>query len=286
MRNMGGLRYRMRWTFGTYIVGWLALAGLFPFAGFWSKDEILVDALAEHPAILVLLLIAAFLTAFYSTRQVILVFDGEPRSRAAARARESGVLMVTPLVVLALLALMGGTLNLPGLHTLSHFIEHHAAEFNLSIAVTSTVIALLGVFLGWYVYSRGRIDARAPDRLARLPLHLFTHLNRAWYWDEVYYLTIVRPFSWLASKLALAVDWRFWHDFVHDSVIAEPFNATAAFLAKPIDLGIVDGVVNGAGILTQRVSLGMSKFQTGYVRNYALSVILGVIAILAWLIFR
>jgi NADH-quinone oxidoreductase subunit L len=285
MRNMGGLRHRMKWTFGTYVIGWLALAGLFPFAGFWSKDEILVDALAKHPVILIMLLTAAFLTAFYSTRQVILVFDGDPRSTAAARAHESGALMVGSLVMLAILTVLGGTLNLPGLHTLSDFIEHHAAEFNLGIAVTSTVIALSGIFVGWYVYSRGRIDAHAPDRLARLPFHLFNYMNRAWYWDEFYHLTIVRPFRWLAEKLAYVVDWEFWHDFVHDSVIAEPFNATAAFLANPIDLGVIDGIVNGVGDLTRRLSQGLRKVQTGYVRNYALSVLLGVIAILAWLLF-
>jgi NADH-quinone oxidoreductase subunit L len=286
MRNMGGLRHRMKWTFATYVVGWLALAGLFPFAGFWSKDEILVDALHQHPAILILLMVSAFLTALYSTRQVILVFDGEPRTTAAARASESGGLMVGSLVILAVLAVLGGTINLPSLHTLSDFIDHHAADFNFGIAASSTVIALLGIVFGWAVYSRGRIDASAPDRLANLPVNLFTHMNRAWYWDEFYHLVIVRPFCWSADKLAYDIDWKFWHDFVHDRVLAEPFDKTAAFLANPIDLGIIDGIANGLGNVTRNAAAELRKVQTGYVRNYALSILLGVVAILVWLIFR
>ena len=116
---------------------------------------------------------------------------------------------------LAILSVVGGVLNLPGVHTLAGFFVHHAADFNLGIAATSTAIALLGIFMGWAVYSRGRIDAYAPDRLADLPLRLFTHLNRKWYWDEFYTLVTVRPFYWLADRLAFAVDWQFLHDFVH-----------------------------------------------------------------------
>jgi NADH-quinone oxidoreductase subunit L len=285
MRNMGGLRHRMKWTFGTYVVGWLALAGLFPFAGFWSKDEILADALAQHPAILILLLSAAFLTAFYSTRQVILVFDGDPRTTAAARAGESSALMVAPLVVLAILAMLGGALNLPELHSLADFLDQHGADSNFGIATTSTLIAVLGIFMGWAVYSRGRIDANAPDHLARLPLNLFSHVHRAWYWDDFYSLLIVKPFCWLTDKLAFAVDWQFWHDFVHDSVLAVPFQKTTAFLASPIDLGFIDGIANRLGDLTRRLSGELRKTETGYVRNYALSILFGIAAILAWLIF-
>jgi NADH-quinone oxidoreductase subunit L len=285
IRNMGGLRHRMRWTFLTYVAGWLALAGVFPFAGFWSKDEILVDVWSHNTVVWVLLTLAAFLTAFYMTRQVILVFDGEPRTTAAARAQESGSLLVLPLVVLALLSFFGGALNLPGLHSLADFIEHHAADFNFGIAIGSTIIALLGIVMAWAVYSRGRIDVHAPDRLAGLPFRLFTHMNRKWYWDEFYTFIAVRPYYWLADQLAFVVDWEFWHDFVHDKVLAEPFVTTAAFLANPIDLGFVDGVVNGLAKLVQGGSKELRKVQTGYVRNYALSILLGVVAIVAWFVF-
>jgi len=286
MRNMGGLSSRMRWTCATYIIGGAALAGIFPFAGFWSKDEILVDAWSHNAVVWVLLTLAAFLTAFYMTRQVILVFFGEPRTPAATRAHESGSLMVVPLVILAVLSVLGGALNLPGLHSFAHFIEHHAADFSFSIAATSTAIALLGIFFAWAVYSRGRIDANAPDRLNSLPFGLFTHLNRKWYWDEFYTLVAVRPYYWLADKLAFTVDWQFWHDFVHDDVLAEPFKTTATFLANPIDLGLVDGIANGLARLIQSGSGELRKVQTGYVRNYALSILLGVAAIVAWFVFR
>ncbi len=286
MRNMGGLGRRMKWTSLTFAAGWLALAGVFPFAGFWSKDEILVDAWTQDVFVWVILTLAAFLTAVYMTRLMILVFDGRPRTTAAARAHESGALMVVPLVVLAALSLVGGALNLPGVHSLAHFIEHHAADFDFSIAFASTVVALLGIVVAWAIYSRGRIEASAPDRLAAMPFNLFTHLNRKWYFDEFYTLILVRPFYWLANKLAFALDWQFWHDFVHDSVLAEPFKMSAAFLANPIDLGLVDGIANGLANLVQSGSGELRKVQTGYVRNYALSITLGVVAIVAWFVLR
>jgi NADH-quinone oxidoreductase subunit L len=286
MRNMGGLHRRMKWTFVTYAVGWLALAGAFPLAGFWSKNEILVDAWEHNTVVWVLLTLAAFLTAFYMTRQVILVFSGEPRTAAATRARESGNLMVVPLVALAILSALGGTFNLPGVHTLAHFIGHHAAGLDIGITISSTVIALLGILFAWAVYSRGRIDAYASDRLAGLPLNLFNKMKRGWRVDEFYHRLFVKPYYWLADKLAFAVDWGFWHDFVHEDVLAGPFKATAAFLANPIDLGLVDGIANGLARLVQDGSGELRKTQTGYVRNYALSILLGAVAVVAWFVFR
>ena len=286
MRSLGGLRHRMKWTYAAYLVGWLALAGVFPLAGFWSKDEVLADAWAHNTSVGVLLTIAAFLTAFYMTRQAILIFEGDPRTAAAARAHESGPAIVVPLVILSALSVLGGTLNLPGRHSLAHFIGHDAAEFDLEIAAFSSVITLVAIIIAWAVYSRGRIYVDAPDRLSKMPLGLFAHLNRRWYWDDLYTLVAVRPFYWLAEKLATTIDWEFWHDFVHDSVLVEPFRATAAFLANPIDLGIVDGIANGIARLIERSSGKLGKLQTGYVRNYALSILLGVAMIMAWFVLR
>jgi NADH-quinone oxidoreductase subunit L len=286
IRNMGGLGSRMRWTSITFAAGWLALSGIFPFAGFWSKDEILVDAWKHNIFVWVLLTVAAFLTAFYMSRLMILVFDGRPRTTAAARAHESGSLMVLPLIALALLSLFGGVINLPDLHSLADFLGYHAVDFELGLAAFATAVAVGGIVSAWALYSRGRIEADAPDRLASLPFNLFVHLNRKWYWDEFYTRVVVRPFYWTANRLAFAVDWNFLHDYLHDSAIVEPFRATAAFLANPIDLGVVDGIVNGLATLIQNGSGELRKTQTGYVRNYALSILLGVIAILAWFIFQ
>jgi NADH-quinone oxidoreductase subunit L len=286
IRNMGGIGSRMRWTSITFAAGWLALAGIFPFAGFWSKDEILADAWAHNLFVWALLSIAAFLTAFYMTRLMILTFDGPPRTPAAARVHESGGLMVIPLALLAVLSLVGGALNLPGVHTLADFIGHHAVAFDLGVAVISTALALAGIVAAWAVYSRGRLEIAEPDRLATLPLRLFVHAHRKWYWDEFYNLIALRPYAWLADRLAFTVDWQFWHDFVHDRVLAEPFKATAAFLANPIDVGVVDGMVNGLAALVQTGSTELRRTQSGYVRTYALSILLGVAAVMAWLIFH
>jgi NADH-quinone oxidoreductase subunit L len=126
MRNMGGLRKTMPVTFWLYMIGTLALAGIVPFAGFWSKDEILLDASLHYPTVYILLSIAAFFTAFYMGRQIWMVFFGEARHEAAAHAEESKPIITVPLMVLAALSLLGGALNLPfeGFHQLGHWLEY------------------------------------------------------------------------------------------------------------------------------------------------------------------
>src|SRR5690349_8924808 len=130
MRNMGGLRERMPVTFWLYMIGTLALAGIPPFAGFWSKDEILLDSSLHYLLIYVLLSIAAFFTAFYMGRQIWMVFFGQPRHEAAAHAEESPRVMTVPLMILAALSVLGGALNLPfeGFHNLGHWLEHTLHE--------------------------------------------------------------------------------------------------------------------------------------------------------------
>ncbi len=115
MRNMGGMRKTMPTTFWVYLAGALALGGIFPFAGFWSKDEILADAFHEgYTVVYWLLVIAAFLTAFYMGRQIWMVFFGQARHEAAEKAEESPGVITVPLIALAVLATIGGALNLPG----------------------------------------------------------------------------------------------------------------------------------------------------------------------------
>src|ERR1043166_5979915 len=156
MRNMGGMRKTMPTTFWLYMIGTLALAGIFPFAGFWSKDEILLDASKHYPLAYWLLTIAAFFTAFYMGRQIWLVFFGEARSEAAAHAEESPAVMTVPLMVLAVLSVLGGGLNLPfeGLHNLGLWLEHTIGEIeleglNLTVATISTVLALVAIYISW-----------------------------------------------------------------------------------------------------------------------------------------
>jgi NADH-quinone oxidoreductase subunit L len=154
MRNMGGLRKTMPVTFWLYMIGTLALAGIVPFAGFWSKDEILLDASLHYPTVYVLLSLAAFFTAFYMGRQIWMVFFGEARHEAAAHAEESKPIITVPLMVLAALSLLGGALNLPfdGFHNLGHWLEYtlkevEALPLNLQLAGISTVLALLAILI-------------------------------------------------------------------------------------------------------------------------------------------
>ncbi|MQC26416.1 MAG: NADH-quinone oxidoreductase subunit L [Chloroflexi bacterium] len=292
MRIMGGLRKVIPTTYRVYLIGALALAGLPPLAGFFSKDEILTDALHANPLVYALLTAAAFLTAFYMGRQVLLVFFGEPRSHAAEEAVESPPIMTWPLIVLAGLSILGGLINFPGLHGLTNWLEHtlghefaHATEFNLTVALTSTLLALLAIYLAWTLYGREPLKAKAADPLAKRLGSLFTALQNKWWVDEFYGWLIIRPYQRFAAFLADVVDWRFWHDWVHDSLIARGFRGLAVFLANPVDLGVIDGLANGLATGARGLASSLSILQTGYVRNYALMVFFGVVSMLAYLIF-
>ncbi|PJF24850.1 MAG: hypothetical protein CUN53_15755 [Phototrophicales bacterium] len=100
------------------------------------------------------------------------------------------------------------------------------------------------------------------------------------YWDEVYNRLFERPFNWLGKFLADVIDWKFWHDYVHDQVIGKGFNTIARILANPVDLGLIDGVVNGIGALTRWISGGVRRIQTGYVRTYAITLLFGVVVVI------
>lgn len=211
MRVMGGLRRRMPLTFGVYVIGALALAGMPPLAGFFSKDEILADALAHNMAVYILLTLAAFCTAFYMGRQVWLVFMGETRSKAAVHAHESQRVMTIPLLILAALTLIGGGLNLPGVHSLGHWLGHTLGEgeiavFNPLVAITATLLALVALGLAYRIYAHQPIAADGDDPLARWLGPLFMAFNRQWWLDEGIQLLIVRPYRRLAIFLTQADD--------------------------------------------------------------------------------
>ena len=194
MLNMGGLRARMPVTFATYFVGTLALAGLFPFAGFFSKDEILLAAShfgARLP--LVLAMAAAALTSFYMFRQIFLVFFGEQRD-PHYHPRESPRTMTLPLVGLALLALGAGWVGTPWRNLFHHYVAPGMAAhpFRLDIAAGSTMLALLGIAAAYLLYGRRPLAAGQGDPLAaRLgPVHSL--LRNKYYIDELYQQTLVR----------------------------------------------------------------------------------------------
>jgi len=292
MRNMGGLRKTMPVTFWLYLIGTLALAGIFPFAGFWSKDEILTDASREgYTSIYVLLAIAAFFTAFYMGRQIWLVFFGESRHEAAAHAEESPKVITVPLMVLAFFSIVGGALNLPGLHTLTQWLEHtievHPGEFAWSVAITSTILALLAILISWLIYGRNPLKAGQIDPLKRPLGFLFTGMENKWFVDEIYQAIIINPFTKLSQFLADVIDWRFWHDWFHETVIAGTYNwLSNIVLDHYADQQGIDALANALGTWTQTLSAAMRKVQNGFVRSYALSVLLGVVFILGYLILK
>lgn len=289
---MGGLRKQIPVTYWVYMIGAVALAGIPPLAGFFSKDEILTDALHANMFVYVLLTAAAFLTAFYMGRQVLMVFFGKARSHAAEKAVESPRVMLIPLIVLAVLSVLGGLINFPGIHPFTDWLEHtlghdfaHATEFNIVVAASSTLLAVAAIYLAWTLYGRKPLEAKQPDPLKAKLGFVFTGMENKWWVDEFYGWLIVRPYKRAAAFLADKVDWAFWHDWVHDSLIARGFQNLAHFLANPVDLGVINGIANGLATTAVGLGKGLSLLQTGFVRNYALVTFLGVVVILGYLIF-
>ena len=262
MGNMGGLRTRQPVTFWVYLVGALALAGVFPLAGFFSKDEILGEAYRLQPGIFWVLLAAAFLTAFYIGRQVCLVFLGTPRSDAAARSRENPRIITIPLVILAALAALGGAVNLPGVQSLEHWLQHtieniEPGQFALLLAGGALLVAGVGLLVAWVVYGRSPLAKNQPDPLSRALGPLFTALQHKWWVDELY-------------------DW----------IVIRPYKGLAAFLSSGIDVGVINFIGDGLASFTASLAAALRRLQTGLVRLYAMAFLVGAVAILAYLVFK
>jgi NADH-quinone oxidoreductase subunit L len=324
MRTMGGLRHKMPVTFWTYMIGAFALAGIFPLAGFWSKDELLAHANTNSGAIFTIvywmLTLAAFCTAFYMGRQLMMVFFGKPRHAAAEHASESSRLMTVPLMALAALTIFGGLLNLPHVSkaaydasktttsgSLNLALEHWLIEslpvyelakdkelfveeppytptwIQFDVAVISSLLAIGALALAMMVVYRRRPEtAVSPDPLEKIkPLWWFRILPM-----ETFYMKfVVPPFNKLAHWLAFTVDWDFWHEFVHNNVIRDLFVGFAKFLAEIFDKYGVDGTVNGIGSVTKGFAGVLRRTQTGYARTYALGVFLGAVALLVYFLW-
>jgi NADH-quinone oxidoreductase subunit L len=238
--------------------------------------------------------IAAFLTAFYMGRQIWMVFFGEPRHEAAAHAEESPPIMTVPLMVLAFLSIVGGALNLPfeGFHNLGHWLEHtlHEVEslpLNLGVAGISTVLALIAIYVSWLIYGRNPLRAGESDPLKRRLGAVFTGAENKWYVDELYHAIIVTPFVKGSQFLADVIDWRFWHDWFHERVIAGTYNWISNIgLNLYVDQRGIDALANNLATVTQWLSVTLRKIQNGFVRSYALAVLLGVVVIVGYLILK
>jgi NADH-quinone oxidoreductase subunit L len=311
MRNMGGLWARLPVTKWVYLIGALALAGIVPLSGFWSKDEILLEAQSKNVLVYVLLSLAALLTAFYIGRQILMVFFGQPRTDAASHALENPPVMTVPLIILAVLAAVGGLLNwpviagwaAPGANALAMWLGQTLAscvnvscpdvvrlapegELNFAVASISTVLALAGLAIAYSFYRAAPKTVEETDPLQGILGPVFVWLRDKWYVDELYELILIRPYNWLAWLLADVIDGRFWHDWFHETVIYGVFNTLAHFTADFIDLGVVDGLISALpAVLARAVARGFRRLQSGYVRGYALVVFLGVVVVLGYLLF-
>jgi NADH-quinone oxidoreductase subunit L len=293
MRNMGGLRKTMPVTFWVYLMGTLALTGIPPFAGFWSKDEILADSFREgFTAVYWLLTIAAFFTAFYMGRQIWMVFFGEPRHEAAAHAQESPKVITIPLIILAVLSVLGGALNLPGVQTLSLWLKEtvtaiEPGEFVVPVALISTTLALLAIFLSWLLYGRFPLKEGEADPLRKMLGPVFTGMQRKWYVDEGYKALILDPYVRVSRFLAITIDQNFWHDWFHEKVIVAGYNfLTHIALDRYADQRGIDAFFNGIADWTRRASASLRRIENGFVRTYALAVLIGVVAIVGYIVFR
>jgi NADH-quinone oxidoreductase subunit L len=251
---MGGLRDKLPTTYRTFLIGAAALAGLPPLSGFFSKDAILAGALAHNPALYIIGLFTALLTAFYSGRMVFVPFFGAPRDRHLYdHAHESPPTMTIPLWILAGLSIVAGILNLPVLLTLEHWLEpaigHH--EISLTVELISitlgVIVAVFGVLLAYarYLVREGWADTlTAPFRIfQRWAVH-------EWYVDEFYTAVVVNPLRRLAAWFATAVDQK-----------------------------VIDGLVNWVGAANIYLGERVRHLQTGATPTYALSILVGVVAV-------
>lgn len=291
IRRMGGLRKYMPWTFGTYGVGMLALCGVpILFSGFWSKDSILESAhgwpISHAPYYM--LIFGAVLTAFYMTRQVSYVFFGEYRGHG--HAHESPRVMTTPLVILAVSAVLLGVIGTPAWPWFRAFLENHAASVEihafaepawLMLLLTSCGIVVVGIGFGWWFYGNKSPRAEEPDALEKAVPSVWTVLANRFYIDELYGATVIAFYYWWA-KVADWIDREVWGDMV--ATVRALFQGWAR-LNRFLDATMVDGafdkgceeIYNGGGVLA-RIQNGRGQI---YLRLLALAVVI-LAAILIW----
>jgi NADH-quinone oxidoreductase subunit L len=263
LRKMGGLAYKMPITATTMWIGGLGLAGAPLLAGFFSKDEILASALGgHHTAIFALLLLGAFMTAFYTFRLLFLAFSGSPRMAKDVlhHAHESPTVMTLPLLVLSLLTIVAGfVLGLPLDGT--RFAQLLTPVFGAHEAHHGGIVVLLSVV----VFAAG--GALAMLRYRQTPVKAET---------------IGRPRTWVHALLLDA-----WYvDWLYDRLFVRPIHALSIALAQLFDLGVIDGIVNGLGRAVADWGAGLRRLQSGYIVNYALTMLAGAVVVVAFFLAR
>jgi NADH-quinone oxidoreductase subunit L len=263
LRKMGGLAYKMPQTATTMWIGGLGLAGCPLLAGFFSKDEILGAAHGTgHVWIFALLLVGAFMTSFYTFRLLFLAFSGTPRMSKDVlhHAHESPWVMTGPLIVLSALTIVAGfALGLPTDGTrLAHLLEPvfhpHEGQHAVIVLLLSVIVFGAGGVLAFSMYRQSPVRPEA----------------------------IGQPRSWVHALLLNA-----WYvDWIYDRIIVQPIYALSIALAQIFDPKIVDGIVNGIGRAVSAWGAGLRRLQTGYVANYALTMLAGAVIVVAFFLAR
>ncbi len=274
MSEMGGMRRFMPTTYWTFIVGSLALAGIPPLAGFWSKDEILNGASAGHyPLFLGVGLLGAFMTAAYMTRACYLIFAGDFRGHG--HPHESPPAMAWPLRILAGLSIVVGLLNAPGIERFTNwvhfevegveeFLHHH--EFNVGLAALSTLVALLGIGAAAGYYLRHTFPYGLAQRTALARAGHRVLVNK-YYLDALYMDGIIRPIQYPIARAVYWINQRVIDGIVN--AVAIVARRVARFVYDYVDQKVIDGAVNGAGVTAEEGGVILRHTQTGRVQQYA-----------------
>ncbi len=299
MFNMGGLRKKMPVTFWTFLIGGFALSG-FPIltAGFWSKDEILADAFGNgHWVVFIILSLAAFITAFYTMRQITLTFFGKPRSESAQHAQETPWTMTLPLVILTVFAvgigwagisesfpLIGGILP----NFVHEFIGGTLLEapetlpFSFWPLLVSIIASLGGLSLGWLVYRNQ--PQGAEDPLARPLGPVYKVLQNKYYFDELYNLVFVRPAYWMSDTFTNQIlDRGIIDGILH--FIARVASSVGHVFRNYFDKPVVNGFGDFVGEGTKKVGQKLKFLQTGKVQQYLLMALILAFGAMFYFVF-
>ena len=260
MRKMGGLRKAMPLTYATMLISTLAIAGIFPFAGFWSKDEILMTAFEHNKALWIIGSIASIMTAFYMFRLMYLTFFRDFRGTEEQKhhLHESPSLITLPLIILAALATVGGLINLPGSNWLNHFLEPILTGKHLETALGSQEYMLMGIALAGaiigivWAYSKYIKQGFVPKQDSEITGFSKTIYNK-YYVDEVY-----------------------------TSLIVKPINALSNFFRTTLEPAL-GNVVYGFGTVANGIGNQGKKLQTGSIGLYLFAFVIGVLAIVSYL---
>ncbi|MGA8038723.1 MAG: NADH-quinone oxidoreductase subunit L, partial [Acidimicrobiia bacterium] len=292
MSDMGGLRKYMPTTYWTFVAGSLALAGIIPFAGFWSKDEILATVGDNgYTAVMWIAIAGAFVTAFYMARAIALTFHGEYKGHG--HPHESPRVMTGPLVALAIPSILFGLFNIPGVEIpgIGNFTEwlavravpmgdHHAEAINWGLAAIGLIAAFGGLVAGWLIYSKDRKTQKERDSF-EIPV-LYPLLRRKYYIDDVADGLVAATMG----PVARFVNWT--NTYIIDAIVngvAMLIKGLGSFIYGIVDQRGIDGFFNGLSAAADGAGAALRKLQTGRVQQYAASFVGGALVLIVLFVF-